>query len=253
MTYKYDKICCFTWLSGDGAVIGGYNGLYLFDTRTGKRIRGFHGHTGVIWAAAPSPSGALLLSASDDQTLRIWNLDHEDPPHGALVYRYLKERSPAALAKVVDLLKKHPDHADRFHDKVNAEKVQDDERDLCLFMLAAQWADEVRKTKADRPKWHYVNYPLTFPPGSTPTKEPDGESILRALSTNLETLKGTADDAEKAIALDLVVSPGRRPAPALAHGRPVQHELPERRQGRKLVDGACEVAQQADQAAPDMG
>ena len=54
-------------------------GLYLFDTRSGKQVRGFLGHTGIVWAVAPSPDGRLLLSASKDQTLRVWDPDRDEP------------------------------------------------------------------------------------------------------------------------------------------------------------------------------
>lgn len=54
-------------------------GLFLFDTRNGKRLRTFWGHTGTIWAVAPSPDNRYLLSASSDQTLRIWDPDKNWP------------------------------------------------------------------------------------------------------------------------------------------------------------------------------
>jgi WD40 repeat protein len=76
---EYNTVRCFTLLSDDRAAIGANYGLYLFDTRTGKQLREFQGHTGVVWAVAPSPDNRYLLSASSDQTLRIWDPDHEEP------------------------------------------------------------------------------------------------------------------------------------------------------------------------------
>jgi WD40 repeat protein len=79
MSDPYETICCFTLLPGDRAAVGTVYGLYLFDTRSGEQVRNFLGHTGTVWAVAPSPDGRLLLSASKDQTLRIWDPDRDEP------------------------------------------------------------------------------------------------------------------------------------------------------------------------------
>ena len=79
MSNPYEMIRCFTLLAGDRAAVGTEFGLYLFDTRSGQKVRSFLGHTGIVWAVAPSPDGRLLLSASDDQTLRIWDPDRDEP------------------------------------------------------------------------------------------------------------------------------------------------------------------------------
>ena len=79
MSNPYETIRCFTLLPGNHAAVGTEFGLYLFDTRSGKQVRKFLGHTGVVWAVAPSPDGRLLLSASMDQTLRVWDPDRDEP------------------------------------------------------------------------------------------------------------------------------------------------------------------------------
>ena len=76
---EYDGVHCFTLLPGDRAAVGAEHALYLFDTRTGKLVRTFRGDTGNIWAVAPSPDGRYLLSASNDQTLRVWDPDRDEP------------------------------------------------------------------------------------------------------------------------------------------------------------------------------
>ena len=78
-----EPIRSFSFVTGDRVAVGGDYGVYLFDARTGERmgemIREFRGHTGVVWAVAPSPDGRYLLSASFDQTVRIWAPDRDEP------------------------------------------------------------------------------------------------------------------------------------------------------------------------------
>jgi hypothetical protein len=73
---KYDRINCYSF-SADGGqlVVGSAYNLTLHDTRSGKQLREFVGHTGTIWAVVVSPDGRLLVSGSADQTFRVWNLE----------------------------------------------------------------------------------------------------------------------------------------------------------------------------------
>ncbi len=77
--YPYESIRSFSFVTGDRVAVGGGYGVYLFDARTGAKIREFRGHTGMVWAVAPSPDGRYLLSASGDQTVRIWAPDRDEP------------------------------------------------------------------------------------------------------------------------------------------------------------------------------
>ena len=75
----YETIRSFSFVKDDRVAVGAEFGVYLFDARTGANIREFRGHTGEVWAVAPSPDGRFLLSASDDLTVRIWDPDHDEP------------------------------------------------------------------------------------------------------------------------------------------------------------------------------
>ena len=77
--YPRESIRSFSFVNGDRVAVGARSVLYLFDARTGANIREFRGHTGEVWAVAPSPDGRYLLSASGDQTVRIWAPDRDKP------------------------------------------------------------------------------------------------------------------------------------------------------------------------------
>ena len=77
--HPYERIRSFSFVTGDRVAVGADYVLYLFDARTGAKIREFQGHTGEVWAVAPSPDGRFLLSASSDQTVRIWAPDRDKP------------------------------------------------------------------------------------------------------------------------------------------------------------------------------
>jgi WD40 repeat protein len=73
------RVHCFTLLPGDRAAVGADLGLYLFDTGSENQVREFQGHTGEVWAVAPSPDNRYLLSAANDQTLRVWDPERDEP------------------------------------------------------------------------------------------------------------------------------------------------------------------------------
>jgi hypothetical protein len=72
---QYDQIRCYSLLDETTAVVGSDDGLLVFDVRNGRRRRSLKGHAGAVWAVATSADGRYLMSAGDDQTLRIWPSD----------------------------------------------------------------------------------------------------------------------------------------------------------------------------------
>ena len=60
--------------SGEVVISGGANGWLAEYALDGTRRGNFIGHQGDVWAVVPSPDGKYLLSGSDDQTVRLWNL-----------------------------------------------------------------------------------------------------------------------------------------------------------------------------------
>ena len=124
---------------------------------------------------------------------------------GAIAYRELRSSSPQTAARVVTILKQHPDYAARWAEKLNDPALSGDERDEYLFMLAARWPDDIRgkDNPYDHPTWHYVNFIYAPDQGIVRSDSTlaTGENILQAYEQNQQVLRSNAPDSAKAIAL----------------------------------------------------
>ncbi len=121
---------------------------------------------------------------------------------GAIAYDELHRTSPATVARVVAILRQHPQYESRWKSQIAGLGEQDQER--YLFMLAARWPDDIRGDSAfDHPMWHYIDYPYKPPgqPVSVSAPAPDKENLVEAFQRNAGVVHSAAPDAEKAVAL----------------------------------------------------
>ena len=71
-----DRHDCYSF-TPDGRYVasGGAQGfLTLYSTESGERVADLIGHTSEVWAVAVSPDGHTLVSGSNDQTIRLWDI-----------------------------------------------------------------------------------------------------------------------------------------------------------------------------------
>ena len=75
-TSGYDHRSLTLTPDGQTVISGGMNGIIAsYNPRTGKKIHKFFGHTSDVWGVAASPDNRFLVSGSDDQTVKLWEID----------------------------------------------------------------------------------------------------------------------------------------------------------------------------------
>jgi WD40 repeat protein len=78
ITFRHDEPVAIAKLSNDGKWLVTTTWVdgaaQLWDATTGKHVRTFKGHTKGIYCAALSDDSSLLVTASDDLTVRFWEL-----------------------------------------------------------------------------------------------------------------------------------------------------------------------------------
>jgi len=118
----------------------------------------------------------------------------------AIAYDELAAHDPQVLAKIDEIMSKHPDHA-VFE---VAGGSRNDTRARKVFLEMARWADDVRGTPFDHPTWHYAGRPVIDkrkPPSPLPPDAASGAAMeAYALNLRVAGFKG-ASPAERAVAL----------------------------------------------------
>ena len=134
---------------------------------------------------------------------------------GIIAYQVLSQENPRTIEKVKAVLEKHPWYTNQWQARLQDVPVA--ERDLLLFMQAARWRDDIRRTdKAqNRPPWHYINLPFKpeGQPDSVQVREPEPVNILTALIENERVVRKENDPEQRATALAWLFH-----TPTLAHG-----------------------------------
>jgi len=78
-THLDNQIMSFTWVADGRALVGTQFHLLLLDTNTNKILRRYEGHSAYVMALAAAPDGRHFVSGALDQTVRIWDVDREQP------------------------------------------------------------------------------------------------------------------------------------------------------------------------------
>lgn len=127
---------------------------------------------------------------------------------GAIAYQELKATNPAAVDRIVEIMKSTPTPS-LFEGRLDEESTPESKAER-LFMEMATWPDEVRppseySKQFHHDTWHYINF-VYVPAGTADTfVKPDeitAERIYEAFARNAAIVADPkASDAEKAAAL----------------------------------------------------
>jgi len=119
--------------------------------------------------------GVSLLCGPAARPARAWNATG----HMAVAQIAWRNLTPAAKAQVNDLLA----HSVSYASWLRQMPTNYPDRDLYIFMRAATWPDDIRKSAADRPAWHYVDLPFVL---KTASYNP-GPAVTAPVVPNAET------------------------------------------------------------------
>jgi hypothetical protein len=121
----------------------------------------------------------------------------------AITYQVLRQENPPTIEKVRAVLEKHPWYANQWQARLQDVAVGD--HGLVLFMQAARWPDDIRRTDKQyhRGPWHYINWPFKpdGQPASVKIRDPEPVNILTALAENESAVKSETNGERRAIAL----------------------------------------------------
>ena len=121
----------------------------------------------------------------------------------AIAYQALRQENPQSIEKVKAVLEKHPWYANQWQAQLRDVPVAD--HDMVLFMQAARWPDDIRRTDKQyhRGPWHYINWPFKpeGQPANVQIREPELVNILTAMAENESVVKNENDPERRAIAL----------------------------------------------------
>lgn len=140
---------------------------------------------------------ALLLMSTAQ--VSAWN----KPGHMLTAALTADIMDPGDVAKVVEILRKHPQYAElRGSARLAAKKASGPEYAKALFMYAARWPDDARDNPLyHHATWHYVNYPIVVGQGVTPPPGPQPtDNIIKAFERNWAEARG-GDQAKRAIVI----------------------------------------------------
>jgi hypothetical protein len=122
----------------------------------------------------------------------------------AIAHDDLAASDPALVARVVAILRQHPQFDQRWKAAVDAPDIAPEEANRRLFMLAARWPDDVRgDSDFDHPEDHFIDLPYKPPgqPASVKVAQVPEENLVTAYADHLATLSTSADEEAKAVAL----------------------------------------------------
>jgi WD40 repeat protein len=71
----YDQVRCYTLLPGNRAVIGTHDGAYLVDIKEGISLHHMTERGEELWNLAPSSNWKYVLTAGNDQVVRVWRVE----------------------------------------------------------------------------------------------------------------------------------------------------------------------------------